>query len=228
MYINFLCITTYILIFPALQRYYLNNFKDADRQEGVDLLLGKRQFSYITIEDEIMDYNLLMEEEEENNNSMSLEDASRAAMLGSSRNKKQTSYARIKSSKKISGTHKISGKRQSRRIRLDWLSGDLQSHMKSAIYSNSLDTTLSQQEKALNDINRRGANDDPWWVTSTDDNFENNNKPIKANGKHILGALIAILQAPVVSAVVVVSYLLPGMLLTNANENKKKEYDKNK
>ena len=204
----------------------MNNFKDADRQEGVDLLLGKRQFSYTTTEDEVMDYNLLMEEEE-NNNNMSLEDASRAAILESSRNKKQTSYARIKPSKKISGTYKIPGKRQSRRIQLDWLSGDLQSHMKSAIYSNSLDTTLSQQEKALNDINRRGANDDPWWVTSIDDKFENNTNPIKANGKQILGALIAILQAPVVSAVVVVSYLLPGMLITKGNDKKKKDHDNN-
>ena len=29
----------------SLQRYYLNNFMDADRQEGVDLLVGHADFS---------------------------------------------------------------------------------------------------------------------------------------------------------------------------------------
>ena len=29
----------------SLQRYYLNNFLDADRQEGMDLLVGYANFS---------------------------------------------------------------------------------------------------------------------------------------------------------------------------------------
>lgn len=215
----------------------MNNFKDADRQEGMDLLVGHRYFSY-TAEDDLEDY-LSKDVFFESNDKISLQEATRALLISVNANRKEMdklSFTRIKQKKRKN----LNREKQSRigrkaenaalRLKLEWLSGDLQSHMMSAADSlmNNSGDKISRTASALNDIDRRGASDDPWWVVSdeksisntlTDDSQDTNNMaPISPSttfttGGHVFGSLIAIMQAPVTSALAVICYLLPGMFL---------------
>jgi len=172
----------------SLQRYYLNNFIDADRQEGMDLLTGYLKFddSSDEIEDE--------------------EDLSTPEY-----NSKVT---------------RLAGKGS---VVLNWLSGDLQSQLRSssALHHNN---DFSPTE-ALRDIDRRSSSDHPWWdfdsLHSMEDLYcrssSEKKKRVKALVKHkeatisdgrgnTLLALAVATQAPLATAIGIILLILPGIL----------------
>jgi hypothetical protein len=159
----------------SLQRYYLNNFLDADRQEGMDLLTGYADFSI----DESVDPDVLR------NTALS--------MLLSSSDKKQFAKRRREAA--------------SRALKMRWLPGDLQSHMKSHAWGLNKET-----KETLEAMEHRAASDDPWWVsdeTSSGENSDEDDPVARTNVGtwHLIGAIAAALQAPGVTAASIVCLL---------------------
>jgi hypothetical protein len=168
----------------SLQRYYLNNFLDADRQEGIDLMVGYTNFTNVG-------HNMAAFHPEENHvllknktgsslDLTTIQEAARQAFFenilssgngSSAKDKEQRSnlkstLSKINVSTPSSTTH--------RELDLRWLPGDLQCHLKSqaALAENDNGNTGSQENAisfefssgaALLDIDRRAASDQPWW-----------------------------------------------------------------
>ena len=93
----------------SLQRYYLNNFIDADRQEGMDLLVGSTDFNVMPTNDGIDD---------ESTRVFVMQELERS---GNKRRGFDDSHARIKVRPDGSDSRKLS---------LKWLPGDLRHHMR--------------------------------------------------------------------------------------------------
>ena len=91
---------------------------------------------------------------------------------------------------------------------LRWLPGDLQSHMKASANAN-----------ALQDLDRRTASDTPWWVIDEDlaDKDEHDELHLPVNIGHLLGGLIAVMQAPVSTATTIL-LVLGSMYRENDHE----------
>jgi len=206
----------------SLQRYYLNNFLDADRQEGIDLLVGYAKFDAM------------------NKDNVKQREGLKIGK-GSFQPGRNNSYGGIHSS----------GSR-SDRLNLYWLPGDLQSHLRgaalssaSSTYQNRVPLNLILGSKGLSDpsvakslkeIDRRASFDQPWWVLVDDSSgFKyaatvGRRQTLKREGKvkdfsvlqatlstsasgHILGSLIAATQAPLATAVIFV------LFVTSLNNN---------
>jgi hypothetical protein len=109
----------------SLQRYYLNNFIDADRQEGMDLLVGSTQFNFIFSEGG--------------------EESSRAFLLQELSNDRRgydESHIRIKRR-----SNKGQGGGSTRELELNWLPGDLRFHMKNEAQRSWSPPSLAAQEE---------------------------------------------------------------------------------
>ena len=191
----------------SLQRYYLNNFLDADRQEGMDLLVGHTDFGTDVAE----------EESQWLDTDASLSDAARSLLnhdTGSDGEDEESEFSPHHQRKSLSGRlARLGGGAISKRaLDLRWLPGDLQNHMKSNPTSDALEA-----------LDRRSATDQPWWVTAAEDDSDvdepNHNLAISsANAGHIIGGLIAATQAPIATAVVVVCML--GLSVLDSNNGK--------
>ncbi len=154
----------------SLQRYYLNNFIDADRQEGMDLLVGSTQFNFISAEDD--------------------EDSSRAILLqdiSSRRRGYEKSHIRIKKKNDNKNDTDERGD-NTRELELNWLPGDLRFHMKNEAQSSlslaaeeehvdaksSADFLMAITSSAANpietlhhklqSIDQRSSSARPWWA----------------------------------------------------------------
>ncbi|KAL9190038.1 hypothetical protein ACHAXT_007249 [Thalassiosira profunda] len=164
----------------SLQRYYLNNFIDADRQEGMDLLVGSA------------DFNLVPTEEDD--------DSSRVFMLqelekSSRRRGYEQTHARIKVEPGQSLFSEDGGSVDDEitpKLSLRWLPEDLRRHMKSEAFRSraplssaaeeedvdaptSSDFLLQVTSSAAGDddlleegtlqvLHRRSSLAQPWWV----------------------------------------------------------------
>jgi hypothetical protein len=170
----------------SLQRYYLNNFLDADRQEGMDLMVGYANFT--NIESLVLDDDHIHEDEgatsteEEAFDSRTIQEAARQTFFGNIL--EGLSETHKKDLKKRLGHIDVTGttvgkKRYSRRqLDLRWLPGDLQHHVISKArmdeddVSNSNDSHGVMKEfssqAALEAIDRRAATDEPWWIAFDD------------------------------------------------------------
>ena len=184
----------------SLQRYYLNNFMDADRQEGVDLMVGHASFSILRDGDEPHDdaaskYAILKRA------NMSLLQAART-LLDEQQNDAGTAKDGVGDQLNEASFVSIKGARKNilsqmggPTLDLRWLPGDLQSHMKA-----------SANAGQLQDLDRRTASDTPWWVIEDDASNEEKDdddgrilqNPV--NIGHMLGGVIAAIQAPVTTA----------------------------
>ena len=176
----------------SLQRYYLNNFMDADRQEGMDLMTGYASFTVLREgeephEDAASKYARLKRAD------MSLVEAARVLMedLDEGESMDEASFVHIKRRRK-----NILSQMGGPTLDLRWLPGDLQSHMKA-----------STNAKALQDLDRRTTSDAPWWIIAdTSSDGENDHEEMQAppvNSGHLIGGLIAAVQAPVSTATAV-------------------------
>jgi len=176
----------------SLQRYYLNNFLDADRQEGMDLMVGYADFSM----DDSVDPD-------------SLQEMARSLLLSSSDETRFAKRRRIAAS---------------RGLEMRWLPGDLQSHMKSYAWGVNKET-----KETLEAMEQRAASDAPWWVaeeTSSDEDRDDDETVARTsvNTGHLIGAIVAALQAPGVTAAAVVCML--GFSGTDKKGADKKEAKK--
>ena len=186
----------------SLQRYYLNNFMDADRQEGVDLMTGHVPFSVLRDGEEPHDdaasKKALLKRADRNKMDMSLLQAARTMLedgdAAGDRMLDEASFVSIKRRRRKNILSQMGGPT----LDLRWLPGDLQSHVKA-----------SANAEELQDLDRRTASDSPWWVINNDDDTsdaernendrrEELQKPV--NIGHVLGGLIAAIQAPVSTA----------------------------
>jgi hypothetical protein len=159
----------------SLQRYYLNNFLDADRQEGMDLLTGYADF---TMDDSV--------------DPDAVQNVAQSLLLSLSDDKRFAKRRRLAAS---------------RGLEMRWLPGDLQSHMKSHAWGVNRET-----QETLESMDHRSASDDPWWVTeeTTSDEGSDDDEPVVRSSVktgHVIGALIAALQAPGVTAAAVICML---------------------
>jgi SacI homology domain len=152
----------------SLQRYYLNNFFDADRQEGIDLLTGSEFFSYV---------NELPESGSETISylnkigaRLSIQEAALQASLGTFNVDEPTDsdrgFVRIKYKKHGHFTKSIKGVGSRSSLVLRWLPGDLQSQFRNLIlHSSNMSIDVFRSNEQLQAIDNRATSDFPWWVT---------------------------------------------------------------
>ena len=165
----------------SLQRYYLNNFLDADRQEGMDLMVGYADFS---TDDSFVPVSL---------------QKTRSLLLSSS---EESKYALMKQRKR----RRIS---EVRGLDLRWLPGDLQSHMKSHAWGVTQETKEaleSMDQRSASDEPWWVISED----NSSDEDKEGDNEPmvsVTANTGTVIGALVASIQAPMATATAIVCML---------------------
>jgi len=185
----------------SLQRFYLNNFIDADRQEGMDLLTGYSIFDTTDTKNE-------MSKQEDN-------------VRNNIHSPLKTRYLkRLMEREKLQKELEMDS-----RLSLYWLPGDLQSHLRSAAALSAINVEaahfnehVSQMSlsSALRDIDRRAKTDDPWWAEfdSESDSDTTTDKLIlitKPTGGHMLGAIIAVMKAPITTAIACIGVMLSGM-----------------
>lgn len=217
----------------SLQRYYLNNFLDADRQEGIDLMIGQTSFNNLhnDIEDDdekksAFDNNKpvlsdLMRQH------MSVKDAARFMMLG------MDQHDRLKQQSDRNHVRiKVTGDDNKRhRLNLRWLPGDLQHQFRSSTMTNELhklpDDYLASE--SLQAVVRRAASNVPWWVVpeSVDDihdSFVTDKKQIIEvsttgnNAGYVFGAVMAGANAPITLAVLVISLVSIGLPIFSSDQ----------
>jgi hypothetical protein len=183
----------------SLQRYYLNNFIDADRQEGMDLMTGYASFTILQEGEEPADdaasrYARLAHSD------VSLAQAARAMMISPEDVGDEISEDSFVHIKRRRRNRLVGGPR----LDLRWLPGDLQCHVRAASSRSSL---------SLQALDRRTASEIPWWVvpdTSDDEELVNNNaSPLhpSMSAGHWIGGAIAATQAPLTTALTVVLVL---------------------
>eukprot|EP00536_Pseudo-nitzschia_multiseries_P017124 jgi/Psemu1/49425/gm1.49425_g len=164
----------------SLQRYYLNNFLDADRQEGYDLLVGHAAFSNVL--EEVPFQNPDTETNNAYNPSLSFMGATRESILSDL--VKGSSYQHRRDLRRRLAEVGVSKQPD---LDLRWLPGDLQTQIRdqtSDTLTNSV-TDLDNEAKMLVDakknkgkfcsqqamkaIDERSHADSPWWSKSDGD-----------------------------------------------------------
>ena len=197
----------------SLQRYYLNNFLDADRQEGMDLMVGYADFAIVNDDDPFDERQSVSVN---NYPGMSLSNAARELLTVNDDYSEpmvdnvgdyipippgRSVHSRLRP---IIGGGAIPGQQQD--LDLRWISGDLQSHIKSQ------STTHDSKCSALEALDRRSGTDQPWWVLSVDSEDDEPSEShsrgsSSATAGHMIGGLLAVTQAPIASAIAVVCML---------------------
>jgi len=228
----------------SLQRYYLNNFIDADRQEGMDLLAGHESFAIV--DDAGID-------NEENASDHALrgvdgKDAFRKMLLFDSNTQGRSNVAAGKALRRgllsmgSDSTSDVSDAGGGNPLELDfnWLPGDLKSHMRSSAV-----LAEDRRSELLKSIDSRSSRDLPWWVredaTSDDETVsgrsggedisisavvapQTENPVVPSNG-HLLGTLVAASRAPLATALTIVCVLSTGILSNLAHASDENSFD---
>jgi len=178
----------------SVTRFYLNNFVDADRQKGIDLLTGFTQFE--------------VNGEEENLDSFKIAP-------------KTLRHQFLRKEKALNEEAFNAFSQQN--LNLGWLPGDLESHLRSAALTAQCKDSIIQNQgntySSLIDIGRRASSERPWWVEDNDEiaiDIENSpsllsNSP-KIGSGHVIGALVALNHYPVMIVISILFFLAPGML----------------
>jgi hypothetical protein len=226
----------------SLQRYYLNNFIDADRQEGMDLLVGSTQFNFIPSEGD--------------------EESSRAFLLQELSNDRRgydESHIRIKrkNNKGNDVLYKQGG--NTRELELNWLPGDLRFHMKNEAQRSRSPPSLAAQEEhvdaesssdfllavtssaaaantdaltnngaietlhnKLQSIDQRSSSARPWWAKTENkmirslldarNGVGNIVAPALKGRRAFVTAVILLCKAPILSAALIASLIGSGFL----------------
>lgn len=181
----------------SLQRYYLNNFIDADRQEGVDLLNGHQDFVVVESEnlDGLHDYDP--------GSSLSLTEALRRRLLGERwTDLVDPGEVERHATSKQSETNTMPSVLPL--LELVWLPGDLREQMRS-LGEAGIDPSY---RNSLLDIDRRAAVDLPWWVVPDNDDSiptspggENGSSKSGNLPGYVLGTFVAGTKTPVAMAI---------------------------
>ena len=218
----------------SLQRYYLNNFIDADRQEGMDLLV--RHESFAIVDDADID-------DESAPNYMSGgadadgKDAYRKMLLFGSNSQRGSNVEAGKALRRgllsTGFASDVTGAGDTNPLELDfnWLPGDLKSHMRSS-------AVLAEERRSelLKSIDSRSSRDLPWWVredaTSDDETTvgeilegdvssaaQQSENSIVPSGGHLVGTLVAASRAPLATALTIVCVMSTGILSNLKHSN---------
>eukprot|EP00557_Chaetoceros_sp_GSL56_P010250 CAMPEP_0176481760 /NCGR_PEP_ID=MMETSP0200_2-20121128/3003_1 /TAXON_ID=947934 /ORGANISM="Chaetoceros sp., Strain GSL56" /LENGTH=1136 /DNA_ID=CAMNT_0017878009 /DNA_START=42 /DNA_END=3452 /DNA_ORIENTATION=- len=187
----------------SVTRFYLNNFLDADRQEGMDLLTG-----YATFEDS-------------DANGDYVEPLSpRHARL--SKKKLMDLFRTEKGLDSRLSLTWLPGDLQShlRSAAFSSLAKDKEGQKDDG---KKISSGLSLSA-ALKDIDRRAMSNEPWWITVVDElhqddvqKHEKESTPMEVSilkpsgGGHVLAALIASFKAPISTAIVYICLMIPGI-----------------
>jgi hypothetical protein len=220
----------------SLQRYYLNNFIDADRQEGMDLLVGSTQFNFIASEGD--------------------DDSARALVLRELSNDRRgfdKSHIRIKR-KSIEENNTSQQGVDSRELLLNWLPGDLRFHMKNEAERSRVPLSLAAEEEhvdaesssdflmavtssaannsdaltnidafeTLQSIDQRSSAERPWWAKSENkmihslldvrNEISNMVVPALKGKKAFVAAVLVFCKAPILSAALITSLIASSFL----------------
>lgn len=179
----------------SLTRFYLNNFLDADRQEGMDLLTGYAKFDNV-------------------------ENHTKSRMNKRISKRRIRDFFRVKDVDAIAA-----GSRLSLSWLPGDLQSHLRSASTSSAYMQKNDLSLVKAQSgislslALRDIDRRAMLDEPWWVSEIEDtekNGQSSNQVLQtrtSTGGHVMAALIASIKAPFTTAMTYICFMIPGLLL---------------
>ena len=208
----------------SLQRFYLNNFFDAFRQEGMDLLTGDQPFvvSSDAREPVSLRSNLVV-------NGMSIQAAARQALLGPWKDfaDNDREHVRIKVNEENLGLFAAGGHVAKPRLHeLRWLPGDLQSQVRGAAVEDPIDGTDDDQlsiGEALETMDIRASTHLPWWyspeTTSESDGSGKQatrgaeNEGVDNAGYLIMGLVVGA-QAPIGLASAALALLAGGVIET--------------
>lgn len=215
----------------SLQRYYLNNFIDADRQEGMDLLAGSTQFNFIPSEGG--------------------GDSSRAIVLQDLSNDRRgydKGHVRLKTkSSKENGRNKEGD--DTRELELNWLPGDLRFHMKNEAQRSRSSLSLAAEEEhvdaksssdflmavsssaanpietlhhKLQSIDQRSSSARPWWadtehklirsILDVRSGVSDIVAPALKGNKVFIATVFLLCKAPILSAALIASLIGSGFL----------------
>ncbi len=195
----------------SLQRYYLNNFLDADRQEGYDLLVGHAAFSNV-IDEDLIEAGEAESAEDSSNPFLSFLGASRGSLMndvvqGSSYENREDVRKRLEEI----------GVSKQPDLDLRWLPGDLQrqvrgqaseaspneesNHQQDGVPTPTTGTFSSQL--AMKGIDERSHIELPWWTKSEEgwlevDNNEDEGATNELASQHKSQAIVTPLQLAVV------------------------------
>lgn len=207
----------------SLQRYYLNNFLDADRQEGMDLLVGHQAFGVFGDDDDDESMQDPQSLGGSSRRAMTIQEAARQMLLGNwpvnEQSEDDSDHVRIKvktnKDGKLSKLPVGGSSSGDRPLDLRWLPGDLQTQVRS-LASTSLNELPHEfsSRTALWAIDQRSASDLPWWVVSDSGSDSEDADSISSvvadvgsaatnNAGYLLGAMVAGAQAPIAMSVVV-------------------------
>ena len=221
----------------SLQRYYLNNFIDADRQEGMDLLVGHESFAIVDdtdVDNEKIASDPVLRGTDGKN-------AFRKMLLFGSDSLEPSNVVAGKALRRgllsmgSDSTSDVSDANGGNPLELDfnWLPGDLKSHMRSSV-------VLAEERRSalLKSIDSRSSRDLPWWVredaTSDDETVGGSSggedvstisaagapqteNPVLPSSGHLLGTLVAVSRAPLATALSIVCVLSTGILSNMAH-----------
>jgi hypothetical protein len=204
----------------SLQRYYLNNFQDADRQEGVDLLIGFQQFTELSNDTSSL-RPVYSPGSDFFHRGMSIQEAAHRALLGNyDVDSDDSDHVPIKLQRRTSDHFGLSSSHGHRAPGLDlrWLPGDLQTQMRGILSPNIRNTS----PLILQSLDVRAAMELPWWVTSgacSDDeetalkSQELADAEVSAinNAGYLAGAVLAGAQSPLAMASFVLALLVASL-----------------
>ena len=192
----------------SLQRYYLNNFLDADRQEGMDLLVGYANFSnaeLIDTEDGDFAEDSVSGSTDEKI-MVSIQEAARKAFFGNildEMNPDDSGDAQ----KRLDeiGVTRDGARVGKRNLDLRWLPGDLQCHVISQVEEAQAASAAESQPqknakghfsstKAIEAIDHRSASFFPWWAEIDDDNSIDDGDDLEGKGKDVEDAVTGLVD----------------------------------
>jgi hypothetical protein len=181
----------------SLQRYYLNNFLDADRQEGMDLLVGYTTFSNADdIEPDFEGTEGNSTTIDDDDAYISIKEAARQNFFGKmigrledqEKAKLEEEFGVVSVDNEEESTPSPQPEGSQQGVDLRWLPGDLHSHMIS-----NADLLLDEEppptheaisfefssSKALASVDRRSASDSPWWAEFADYGYSVGSREMK-------------------------------------------------
>lgn len=217
----------------SLQRYYLNNFLDADRQEGIDLLTCHEEFNHFDEGDDDDEGDETKALSPSGGRGVNLRDAARQLLLGATWQDMLNSPASVEDESdhvRIKVPDKKIPKRdrqKKRELGLMWLPGDLQTQMRELVSTQMLENSqdeLMSSEPVLKAMDQRTSSEMPWWIragssseevdTDYADDDSHSASPVEKErfqdstnsgpGFH-LAALVASCQAPLATAAFLLS-----------------------
>lgn len=181
----------------SLTRFYLNNFLDADRQEGMDLLTGYAKFDKID----------------------GPERSPRSRRKSKRRfmdffHKEKINY--LSTSPRPLSLSWLPGDLQSHLRSASITTSPIQDEEMFLVKASS-DISLSL---ALRDIDRRSMQGEPWWITENDgEDVKMSATPQQvatlrsSSSGHVLAALLASLKAPISTAMACICFMIPGLAI---------------